>query len=215
MFATATEPICGALSDARQTVRSASTCCFLRERHARRYPVIVPFRVAASGRDVVNWFGQTRYIGTCGVAFVIPRRLPIGQTIEYVVTLASCCPASEIYRIGTVLRCARKYGDYWYETAATAERCVLFSSEGTGPLSDGELLVRAIQAISAPDPPATVSSFLRREAGVSRIRETLRQRPAGRSTAYPGLQSRETNSPVRGCASARVLPNSSATQSVL
>jgi len=78
--------------------------------------------VSWNGQIPVNWDGQTKDIGAGGVRFVSPRALPVGNTVDYVVTLSDNDPPARVYCVGRVLRCEKK--ENAWETAATMNRYV-------------------------------------------------------------------------------------------
>jgi hypothetical protein len=131
------------------------------QRSAPRCEVILPLRILAIGRRTANLLGQTRDISPGGVRFIVPNKVRVGKTIEYVVTRSNCTPPIEIHCVGNVLRCAKKYDDPSYEVVATIERSDLVPGEVEGLTSAADPLRQMLKSFSTLDSDADNSSFWR------------------------------------------------------
>jgi hypothetical protein len=116
-------------------------------RLAPRYAVSLPVRVMAIGGRKLNSNGQTQDIGACGIRFIVPAQLPVGDPIEYAVTLPVYCLAARIRGVGKVLRCdpIKTGNGEAFEVAASMEQHVLIPQKGIDTLSaDVESLSRTL-----------------------------------------------------------------------
>lgn len=101
-------------------------------RQTNRYNMSLPVRIVAADGQELDWIGHTIDIGAGGVRFMVPGELPVGKTVEYIITLSEYNPVSLIRCTGSILRSVKKdeAGHLCFETAATMERYAFVQPEG-------------------------------------------------------------------------------------
>jgi hypothetical protein len=106
------------------------------QRITPRFKVSLSAHIVGIDNRPVSWKGETIDIGAGGVRFILPHELPVGNTIDYVITLSDNEPPARICCVGNVLRCEKKENSW--EAAATMARYVFVRSGSVNPshLSD-------------------------------------------------------------------------------
>ena len=91
----------------------------IEQRKHQRFELRLPFEVVRNGSPL-NVRGETKNMSSAGVSFIAESELPLGESIEYVITL----PRSPGTRKDVRLRCVGKVlrGDAESAFAATLER---------------------------------------------------------------------------------------------
>jgi len=101
----------------------------LEQRRTRRFDLRLPIEFQYMGNEWVRQLSETRNLSSGGVLFCSDYEVPVGQSIEYTITL----PASgrdpqevRLHCVGTVVRSEQRSGDDAiqpkYAVAATLER---------------------------------------------------------------------------------------------
>jgi hypothetical protein len=101
------------------------------QRRSKRFDLRLPIELTRMGADLLDKRTETRNVGSGGVLFVSESQLPVGEPIEYTITLPA--GAKDIARvklrcIGTVVRLearpkrVTKDGEIPFNVAATLER---------------------------------------------------------------------------------------------
>jgi hypothetical protein len=89
------------------------------QRKSKRFELTLPFEITRAGSVVVNRVGETKNVSSAGVLFTIDTPLPVGESIEYIITLPVTRAGSPSVR----LRCMGKIVRHEeYGAAATLER---------------------------------------------------------------------------------------------
>jgi hypothetical protein len=110
-------------------------------RRAARYKAHLSLQVLAVAGNAVDCSGQTLDIGVGGVRFTIANKLPVGDTILYLVTRPGESSTAGIQCTGKILRCATKCNSHYHEVVATVESSVVVTQDEFRRLvSDAELL---------------------------------------------------------------------------
>ena len=89
------------------------------QRKSRRFELKLPLEIVRAGSHPVNTTGETRNLSSSGVLFSLEMPLPIGESIEYIITLPVTReggPAVRLRCMGKVVRHAES------GAAATLER---------------------------------------------------------------------------------------------
>jgi len=77
------------------------------KRRAPRLPIALPIRVVGISGQACACVGHTRDIGAGGVSFYLSTEIPVGENIDYEITLSSNGLAARIRCTGRVLRCVQ------------------------------------------------------------------------------------------------------------
>jgi len=109
-------------------------------RRAPRYKAHLSLQVLAVAGHAVDCSGQTLDIGVGGVRFNIANKLPVGETILYLVTRPGGSSTAGIQCTGKILRCTMKCNSHYHEVVATVESSVVVTKDELRRLvSDAEL----------------------------------------------------------------------------
>jgi hypothetical protein len=99
------------------------------QRSAKRFDLRLPFELLRSGTLPINHRTETRDLSSCGVKFSSESQLPIGDAIEYLITLPGNNRDGSAVRLrclGTVVRMEpnqrRNNKERPFDIAATLER---------------------------------------------------------------------------------------------
>jgi hypothetical protein len=57
------------------------------QRRSHRYNLNLPFELVRTGRETSRQKGETRNVSSCGVLFTSEEEVPVGQSIEFIITL--------------------------------------------------------------------------------------------------------------------------------
>ncbi len=90
----------------------------IEQRKSRRFELKLPLQLVRCGRSSVTSHGETRNVSSSGVLFSADAHVNIGDPVEYVITLPSDSPLSDV-RLKCLGKVVRNKG---YEAAATLER---------------------------------------------------------------------------------------------
>jgi hypothetical protein len=90
----------------------------IEQRKSRRFELKLPLQLVRCGRSSVTSHGETRNLSSSGVLFSADAHVNIGDPVEYVITLPSDSPSSDV-RLKCLGKVVRNEGD---EAAATLER---------------------------------------------------------------------------------------------
>lgn len=89
------------------------------QRKSRRFELKLPLEITRAGSDHVRRLGETRNVSSAGVLFSLDFMLPLGESIEYIITLPVNRDGASTVR----LRCMGKVVRHeTYGAAATLER---------------------------------------------------------------------------------------------
>jgi len=101
----------------------------LEQRRTRRFDLRLPIEFQYMGSEWVRQLSETRNLSSGGVLFCSDSEVPVGQSIEYTITLPPCGRDPQEVRlhcVGTVVRSEQKPGDNGvpprFAVAATLER---------------------------------------------------------------------------------------------
>jgi hypothetical protein len=99
------------------------------QRRAKRFELRLPIELVRSGSAEVNKTTETRNVSSSGVLFFSESQLPVGEPIEYLITLPTGpreAPKVRLHCVGTVIRLEtssrRNAKDKPFQVAATLER---------------------------------------------------------------------------------------------
>lgn len=99
------------------------------QRGAKRFELRLPIELLRSGAATINHRTETRDLSSCGVKFSYETQLPVGDAIEYLITLPGSNREGSNIRIrclGTVVRMEpnqrRSAKERPFDIAATLER---------------------------------------------------------------------------------------------
>ena len=94
------------------------------QRRNQRFALQLPVRVIGDESGSVTQFARTRNISSGGVLLAAETEVPLGRTIEYVITLTNVCGAEVGIRcLGKVVRLENSVSDSpGYLIAATLDR---------------------------------------------------------------------------------------------
>jgi hypothetical protein len=98
-------------------------------RRAPRYKAHLSLQVLAVAGNAVDCSGQTLDIGVGGVRFNIANKLPVGETILYLVTRPGESSTAGIQCTGKILRCTMKCNSHYHEVVATVESSVVVTQD--------------------------------------------------------------------------------------
>src|SRR4051812_25159196 len=106
------------------------------QRGAKRFDLRLPFELLRSGNTALNHRTETRDLSSNGVKFSSESQLPIGDAIEYLITLPAASREGTGVRLrclGTVVRMEpnqrRNAKDRPFDIAATLERYEFLRTE--------------------------------------------------------------------------------------
>lgn len=89
------------------------------QRKSKRFELKLPFEITRAGSNSVRRVGETRNLSSSGVLFSLDPPLPIGESIEYTITL----PVGQGGASSVRLRCMGKVVRHeQHGAAATLER---------------------------------------------------------------------------------------------
>jgi hypothetical protein len=89
------------------------------QRKSKRFELKLPFEITRAGSRSVNRTGETKNVSSAGVLFSLDTPLPVGESIEYIITLPVTRPGGPAVR----LRCMGKVVRHEESgAAATLER---------------------------------------------------------------------------------------------
>jgi len=101
----------------------------LEQRRTRRFDLRLPIVIQYMGNEWVRQHSETRNLSSGGVLFCLDSEVPVGQSIEYTITLPPTGKEPQEVRlhcVGTVVRSEQRPGDDTmqpkYAVAATLER---------------------------------------------------------------------------------------------
>jgi len=101
------------------------------QRKAKRFDLRLPIQLVKMGADPIATTSETRNVSSGGVLFLSDSQLPVGEPIEYFITLPTASkdnPNVRLHCMGTVIRLearpkrARKEKEMPFNVAATLER---------------------------------------------------------------------------------------------
>lgn len=96
------------------------------QRKQRRFELRLPIEVVRFGSQHVGQVFETRNVSSGGVLFASGRELPVGQPVEYRITLPTTANGVSLHCVGTVLRAESRPvkgpRDLPFAIAATLER---------------------------------------------------------------------------------------------
>jgi hypothetical protein len=94
------------------------------QRKTQRFNLRLPIRLIRMGGEEIGSESETRNISSAGVLFRSDRALPVGEALEYALTLPTGGRSGlRLHCVGKVVRLVRGAGqDGSVETAATLER---------------------------------------------------------------------------------------------